>query len=83
MFYLPPPWQPKRRCLHRCDRYVQVIITAECAILPQNALGRPEHSEFVDGLIATVKEAYAARCKLQEEGEGASLDSGKALSKQR
>ncbi len=56
--------------------YVQVIITADRAILPQIALGRPEHAEFVDKLLAVIREAYQARCKLEEEGEGASLDSG-------
>lgn len=65
------------RCLSPPHRYVQVIITAERAILPQSALGRPEHAEFVDKLMATIKEAYVARCRLDEEGQDASLDSGK------
>ena len=57
--------------------YVQVIITAERAIMPQNALGRPEHTEFVEKVIATTQEAFAARRKLEEEGEeAASLESG-------
>lgn len=56
---------------------MQVIITADRAILPQSALGRPEHAEFVDKLMATIREAYVARCRLDEEGEDASLDSGK------
>ena len=57
--------------------YVQVIITAERAIMPQNALGRPEHTEFVEKVITTIQEAFAARRKLDEEGEeAASLESG-------
>jgi hypothetical protein len=56
---------------------VQVIITAERAILPQNALGRPEHTEFVDRLLATIKEAHQARQRLEElSGDEASLESG-------
>lgn len=69
-------FQPTARCCSVIRRYVQVIITAERAILPQNALGRPEHTEFVDKLLATVKEAHQARLRAEQEGDEASLDSG-------
>jgi hypothetical protein len=56
---------------------VQVIITAERAIIPQNALGRPEHTDFVDRLLATIREAHQARLRLEElSGDEASLESG-------
>ena len=56
---------------------MQVIITAERAIIPQNALGRPEHTDFVDRLLATIREAHQARLRLEElSGDEASLESG-------
>lgn len=77
-FVIPQlPNRAEHQSIAACCRYVQVIITAERTILPQNALGRPEHTEFVDRLLATIKDAHHARLRLEEQsGDEASLESG-------
>mmetsp|Transcript_19758 Transcript_19758/g.59713 ORF Transcript_19758/g.59713 Transcript_19758/m.59713 type:complete len:419 (+) Transcript_19758:295-1551(+) len=57
--------------------YAQLIITAEKAIVPQPPVGKVEHSEFVEKLLAAVREAAFARAHAEEVGEEASsLHSG-------
>lgn len=57
--------------------YAQLIITAEKVIVPQPPVGKVEHSEFVEKLLAAIREAAFARAHAEEVGEEASsLHSG-------